>query len=558
MPQAFFAFTAKHLLNTIFFALDLVLLVLFVLLPEDLKPLAFFGGIIIQGSLFAGILVMHHQETLKTARLIEKALERLPGIKYSENSSKDALTEALDSLLEEHQKFFEVSEANMKHSYNISESLKDSIHGNSKITGQIKALREETENLNSAVIQSSAAINQISQSIGSFSSQINSQTQAVSHTSSSLEEISASIANINETAGSKRKKSEELLGLTEKGARQQGATNHIVDQVSAKIDSIQGVIEIINNIASQTNLLAMNAAIEAAHAGDAGRGFSVVADEIRKLSENTSVNAKQINLDLKEMLDGVAQIRKSNVLGTGYLQEIQKETGAMVSAYSEIQASTQELKLGSDDILRAMGDLSGIASQLNRGFKEVEQSAQEINDAILSLKEGSQRTKQDIYAIADSAYLINQLFQNITVQKIREEKSKESLNQSYAQIMNRECINTPLIMMQHLLWVLKCRSVLDDKLDIPLKELTDHTTCDLGKWIQSPQSRPFHQESFYKGLLKNHEALHALVHKLIEDKARISRSELEKGFVSLVDLSEKILEDLSKIHVACHGKALES
>lgn len=122
----------------------------------------------------------------------------------------------------------------------------------------------------------------ISSNIDSLTRQIEDQAAAVSQTSTSLEELSATINNVSGIASKNQNESRNLLETAKEGGERIEQTKNIVSDISKHASDMHEILEIINNISSQTNLLAMNASIEAAHAGEYGKGFAVVADEIRK------------------------------------------------------------------------------------------------------------------------------------------------------------------------------------------------------------------------------------------------------------------------------------
>ncbi|OQY32246.1 MAG: hypothetical protein B6241_11625 [Spirochaetaceae bacterium 4572_59] len=121
------------------------------------------------------------------------------------------------------------------------------------------------------------------------------------------------------------------------------STNQTILQTASRIDAIQEMLEVINNVASQTNLLSMNAAIEAAHAGDSGKGFAVVADEIRKLAESTQENANAIGRDLSEIVDKINATTELGRQSKDAFGKIEQKVEVFVDAFREISSSLKKL-----------------------------------------------------------------------------------------------------------------------------------------------------------------------------------------------------------------------
>ncbi|MDA3958669.1 methyl-accepting chemotaxis protein [Oceanispirochaeta sp.] len=174
--------------------------------------------------------------------------------------------------------------------------------------------------------------------------------------------------------------------IAEEGKKQIDLTSREFAVVAEKISQIQEMAATIKNIAAQTNLLSMNAAIEAAHAGDSGKGFAVVADEIRKLAETSGKSSGNITTLIKEITTGVNNTSVSVGSTLRIFDSISEEVESTVNAFHEIEDSVSELTIGGRQIMESTEEINNVTNEVRYGSSEIHKGIESTNSSLLSIK----------------------------------------------------------------------------------------------------------------------------------------------------------------------------
>jgi methyl-accepting chemotaxis protein len=298
-----------------------------------------------------------------------------------------------------------------------------------EISHNIDSIRAEFDRLNGSVEQSSTAVRDIDAKVKSLSENISSQSRIIGESAMSVEEMDSSIQQVAQLSSDRRVAAESLVQVILDGGEKINATNSIIDSVTAEVDDILEIIEIINAVAEQTNLLSMNAAIESAHAGEAGKGFAVVAEEIRKLAESTSDNASQIDRLLKSITGKIREAVSASRAGADSFDTISRDVGLFRDAMNDIFENMQTLTQGSqsivettqklseitgfvtesaetiatntDQINSAMGDAANMSSSIVNGIREIDTGAKEILTAVTDISRLSDENRERMEALSE-------------------------------------------------------------------------------------------------------------------------------------------------------------
>ncbi len=265
----------------------------------------------------------------------------------------------------------------------------ESVNHISDTTDQLNNL---TGILDNEINNSLSAVNSISTSISSMTNSIGEQSAALHQSSASIEEMTASINQIAVVSEDKRKLSADVSNMAKEGLKKMEEAISSINKIAESTASMLEMVEVIDAITEQTNLLAMNAAIEAAHAGDAGKGFAVVADEIRKLAEQTSISAKSINTTLKGVVQDIHSASEINKMTGEAFKNIVAGIEDVVGAMIEMKNNTSELSTGGQETLKSLTSLTSITEEIKDLSGDINSKTSSINDGMTTISDSSSQT----------------------------------------------------------------------------------------------------------------------------------------------------------------------
>jgi methyl-accepting chemotaxis protein len=289
------------------------------------------------------------------------------------------------------------------------------------ITSQISLLKENID-------ESFQAVKKVDDVFSTLNGQVTEQMAMVEESTASVTEMISSIESIAKITESKMKSMDKLVETSVTGSEKLQITTGIINLINEKIDSISQMAGVIKGISSRTNLLAMNAAIEAAHAGESGKGFAVVADEIRKLAEASSKQSNQISSNLKEIVENIENARDSGDVTSKAFFEVDEEIKEVSLSLYEISSSISELKNGSEQILTAMTSLQDVSISVRNSSHDLSDASESLKSEMDSVQTISLDVHNKINDVSTGIHTVSESVNSINLLANNVGKVSENLN----------------------------------------------------------------------------------------------------------------------------------
>ena len=289
----------------------------------------------------------------------------------------------------------------------LASNMTESAAAINEITANIQSIKGRVINQSASVTETNATMEQITVNIDRLNGHVEKQTSSVAQSSSAIEEMLANIQSVTHTLVKNTENVNELTEASEVGRTglQEVATD--IQEIARESEGLLEINAVMENIASQTNLLSMNAAIEAAHAGEAGKGFAVVADEIRKLAESSGEQSKTISSVLKKIKESIDKITKSTDNVLNKFEAIDSGVKTVAEQEENIRNAMEEQGAGSKQILEAIGQVNEITQQVKGGSEEMLEGSKEVIQESKNLEKVSQEITGGMNEMATGAEQIN-------------------------------------------------------------------------------------------------------------------------------------------------------
>ncbi len=306
----------------------------------------------------------------------------------------------------------------------LSENMGETSAAINQIGANIESISKLTINQAASVTETGATMEQMRNGIATLDRLIEEQASNVAQSTSAVEQMAASIDSVTGSIVETGERMKELTGASERGREELGQATEEIRQIARQSENLLEISGVIQGISSQINLLAMNAAIEAAHAGDSGRGFAVVADEVLKLAESSDEQSLMVAGSLEKVRESIARIGASNesldeqfTRISGLIEMVAQRESSIKQAMEEqaegnkqvleairnllditqkVKSSSAEMLAGSGQVIAETANLNAMTQEINEGMREMSGGSRQILEVVAKVNELGERNRQYI------------------------------------------------------------------------------------------------------------------------------------------------------------------
>lgn len=320
-----------------------------------------------------------HKATLE---LTSGSADLTKRIKLNSLREINSLADGFNAFTEKVQNIVSGIHSSKNHLTEVGEELhastEETVTAINQIADNVQRVRQDITKQTNSVTETVGAVNQIASNILSLENMIENQSTQVTGASSSIEEMLANISLVNNSIEQMTNSFDTLSDDIKLGNEKRSELNQKLVEIEKQSVMLHEANQVIASIANQTNLLAMNAAIEAAHAGSAGKGFSVVADEIRKLSETSSKQSRTIRDQLSKIHTSIENVVTVSDDSSKVFEDISREIQTTNVLVHQIQAAMTEQTIGSQQIGEALRSVNDSTFEVKTASKEVSAGNKQI------------------------------------------------------------------------------------------------------------------------------------------------------------------------------------
>ena len=302
-----------------------------------------------------------------------------------------------------------------------------------QITANIDSVKVQAGNQNEIVLETENTVQKMTQLLTDLNGDIAAQERSVQDSLASVEEMVASVRSVTQIVEGNIRSIEQLEQQAKVAQDIAADSRKMSDEMYAKSDSLLNASSVIQNISSQTNLLAMNAAIEAAHAGEYGQGFAVVADEIRKLAEESSRQSKAITSVLKWLMAKISLIAESAGTADRAFSDMLNLTVTVSRQEDVVLQAMQEQNLANDQVLKSIQVIDTVTHTVSESSQNMISASNALREKAKQLSELSDSVSGSMNEMAAGSVQINNAVQEVNQESLLITDSIKELSEIVSQ-----------------------------------------------------------------------------------------------------------------------------
>ncbi|MBF0163367.1 MAG: CZB domain-containing protein [Magnetococcales bacterium] len=428
-------------------------------------------------------------------------------------------------------------------------------------TEQVGSMSASTEQLSANITSIASGAEQASHNIHAMSEAAEHILGNVANVNRNLTRVDGSIAAVAEAIGAVtgsidavRHRCLDASAQSRQANSKAQSTQEIMSRLANSAQQIDQVLELINDIANQTNMLALNASIESAGAGDAGKGFAVVANEVKDLARRTGEATRliagkireiqshtqevalanqeialaieridQSNLEITDAVDEqvlrVTEISEAILAVSAAAREVTDSSAELDGGAHDIVRAAQEAALGASDVARSAGEASAAANLLARQGEAIHASSLEVVHSAAQAASATTSANHKVGEISRTAYLVNGTIHHVSLLIDSVAVPGRKLEHSVRDLtLHPEPFPVEKIKNAHLKWLGKLENVIRGRSDLKPEQVASGRECDFGKWYYSDGTHRFGTLDIFNQVGE----VHLLVHEVARETVRLA------------------------------------